>query len=224
MKRVLVTGATGFVGRHTLSNLIGRGFEVFAVSSRPETEQIDGVQWLRADLLNADRAESVVAETRPSHLLHLAWHPSVPGKFWNAPENFSWVQASIDLLDAFVRHGGRRVVSAGTCAEYDWNYGLCVENRTPLNPRTPYGVCKHGLQAWQSALCEQAGVSSAWGRPFLMYGPFEHPGRLVASVINALLTGRPALCSAGTQIRDLMHIQDVADAFAALLDCDVDGR
>jgi nucleoside-diphosphate-sugar epimerase len=180
------------------------------------------VQWVEADLINPLETNALLIQFQPTHLLHFAWYAE-PGKFWNAPENFQWVQASLSLLQSFARNGGRRMVSAGTCAEYDWNYGYCVEQRTPLVPATIYGTCKNALKSLQSAFCRQAGISQAWGRIFFLYGPREHPNRLVASVINALRHQEPARCSHGSQIRDFMHVQDAAEAFVALLDSEVEG-
>jgi nucleoside-diphosphate-sugar epimerase len=88
---------------------------------------------------------------------------------------------------------------------------------------TAYGICKKSMQEMLEAFCLQVGLSGAWGRIFFLYGPFEHPGRLVASVTNSLLQGEPARCSHGNQIRDLLHVQDVAGAFAALADSNVQG-
>ncbi len=74
-----------------------------------------------------------------------------------------------------------------------------------------------------SAHCAEVGLSSAWGRIFFVYGPYEHPSRLVPSVIRALRQGVPARCTAGTQLRDFLHVRDVAAAFVALLDSTIEG-
>lgn len=222
MNKVLLTGATGFIGRHCLSSLLANGYEVHAVSCRPRPEDPSGVRWHQADLLNPARVSELMADVRPSHLLHLAWF-AVPGKYWTSPENLRWVQASIDLLRGFARHGGRRVVMAGTCAEYDWRYGYCAERVTPLAPSTLYGTCKHSLQLMSDAFAQQAELDAAWGRIFFLYGPHENPNRLVASVVRAVLSGEPAPCSHGNQLRDFLYVQDVADAFVALLNSGVSG-
>jgi nucleoside-diphosphate-sugar epimerase len=73
------------------------------------------------------------------------------------------------------------------------------------------------------AFCKQTGLSYAWGRIFFLYGPHEHPDRLVSSVIRSLLQGEPARCSHGNQIRDFLHVEDVAHAFVTLLDSDMEG-
>jgi nucleoside-diphosphate-sugar epimerase len=224
MNKILITGATGFIGRHCLPTLSARGYEVHAVSTNGSIDNRfnSDVRWHKVDLLDSDSLWNLMSKVKPSHLLHFAWY-AVPGKYWTSLENLRWVQASLDLLQAFILHGGKRAVMAGTCAEYDWRYGYCSERTTPLAPSTLYGTCKHSLQIMLDSAAEQTGLSTAWGRIFFLYGPNENPNRLVSSVIRSLLLGEPALCSHGNQIRDFLYVQDVADAFVALLESDVEG-
>ena len=221
-RRVLVTGATGCVGRHVLPLLVERGWDVVAVQSRRAAPQVAGVQWVQGDLLDPGDVRRIVDAARASHLLHLAWYIA-PGKWAAAPENFLWVRAGLDLAMAFKSAGGSRMVTAGSCLEYDWNAGVCVEDSTALAPHTTYGTCKHALQLLTSALMPDSGTSSAWGRIFFLYGPYEHPDRLVASVIRSVLSGQPARTSHGRQVRDYLYVADVADAFVRLLESDVTG-
>lgn len=220
MKRVLVTGATGFIGRHALEPLRQRGFDVHTASRRGENP--DGVTAHAVDLLDPAASRDLVVRLRPTHLLHLAWYVE-HGRFWTAPENELWVSATVSLVGAFADAGGRRAVLAGTCAEYDWSLGWCDERETPLAPRSLYAQCKDRTRAKVEALCAQRGVEFAWGRIFHLYGPGEHPQRLVASVIRALLAGEEARCTSGVQQRDFLHVADVAGAFVALLDSPVTG-
>ncbi len=222
MKRVLLTGARGFIGRHAPALLTARGFEVHAVSSQQSAESIPDVVWHRTNLLDSTETLRLMTEVRPTHLLHLAWYAE-PGKFWHSPENFQWLEASIALLRHFREQGGERVVMAGTCAEYDWDYGFFSEAITPCRPATSYGACKNALHETLQSYCAAQGMSGAWGRIFFLYGPGEHPARLVASVITDLLGGEQARCTHGNQIRDFLHVEDVASAFVALLDSTVEG-
>lgn len=222
MKKILLTGATGFIGRHCLPLLSARGYEVHAVSTRGSLDGSSVIHWHKVDLLNSLQLQDLVADVMPSHLLHFAWY-AVPGKYWASLENIRWVQSSLELLQAFVKNGGDRAVMAGTCAEYDWKYGYCSEKVTPLAPSTLYGTCKHSLQIMLDSFSKQTGLSTAWGRIFSLYGPYEHQDRLTSSVIRSLLMGERARCSHGNQIRDFLYVKDVADAFVALLESSVEG-
>ncbi len=220
-RRVLLTGASGFIGEAAIGPLQRAGFEVHGIARRRLEAPAD-VTWHSIDLLDQAQMQRLVKAIAPSHLLHFAWYAE-PGKYWTAPDNLDWLRASLALLQAFSLSGGRRVVMAGTCAEYDWNHDCCVENLTPLVPSTLYGMCKHALQEVLGVYSRQYGLSSAWGRIFFPYGPREQPSRLVPSVICALLEGRPALCTSGEQVRDFVHVQDAAGAFVALLGTEVEG-
>ena len=119
--------------------------------------------------------------------------------------------------------GGQAGGVAGTCLQYDWRFGFCSENVTPIRPTTLYGICKNSLQEIVNHLPRDEDFSTAWGRIFFLYGPYEPRSRLVPSVILSLLGGQTARCTHGRQIRDFMHVRDVAEAFVAVLDSDVRG-
>ncbi len=215
---MLVTGASGFVGRHTIDPLLHRGFEVHAVAARAAPTHA-GAVWHRADLLDVQAAAALLDVVRPAALLHFAWY-TVPGAYWSSPENERWLEASVSLIAEFARRGGRRVVVAGTCAEYDWTLeGRCHEGHSPLRPATRYGQAK--LRLLQAL--ERIDLDFAWGRIFQPFGPHERPERLVPSVIRALLRREPARCTHGRQLRDFIYVADLGDAFAALVDSSVQG-
>ncbi|MDH3671269.1 MAG: NAD(P)-dependent oxidoreductase [Gammaproteobacteria bacterium] len=222
MKRVLVTGATGFIGRHCLKPLLERGYEVHAVCHDRPVVESSSLTWHRADLLVEGEIARIAKTAKPTHLLHLAWC-ATPGEFWTSLENLRWVKASIDLLEVFARYGGQRCVVAGSYAEYDWRHGRLEENSTPLGPSTLYGACKHGLHVILDTFAWQSGFMVAWGRVFHVYGPHEHPQRLMPSVCLSLLKGEEARCTHGNQVRDFLYVEDAADAFVALLDSEVIG-
>ena len=215
MERIVVTGASGFIGRNCVDQLTARGLEVHAISSHAHVSPEGAVFWHRCDLLKPHSIDAILEEVRPSHLLHLAWY-AAPGKFWTAPENLAWCAASVELLRSFAEQGGSRAVFAGTCAEYDWRFGYCSEDVTPTNPQTLYGVCKRALSDVAFAFAKISGIEVAWARLFHLYGPHEQAGRLVSSVARALARGERVRCSSGSQVRDYMHVKDAAAALACL--------
>src|SRR3954469_11417707 len=196
VRRLLLTGAGGFIGRHVPGLLTARGFEVHAVGRQD------------VDLLDAEATDALVAEIGASHLLHLAWYTE-HGKFWEASENHDWSEATLRLAGSFRAAGGERLVAAGTCAEY--------------GPPTLYGAAKNATRLELEAYAAETGLSFAWGRVFFPYGPGERPQRVVAAAARAAVTGEPFACTSGEQIRDFLYVEDVASAFAALVDSEATG-
>lgn len=224
MKKVLVTGATGFIGRYTLAPLLSKGYEVHATYHLQPNHAEQHVYWHKANLLASDDVTRLMHEVRPTHLLHFAWYVE-HGKFWNAPENWDWLIASLNLLHRFIEKDGQRAVFAGTCAEYEWNIdsGICDEHTTPTNPNTLYGASKLALFTAGQILARHHGLSFAHGRIFFPYGPGEPPQKLVSSVIRSLLKNEIAKTGFGNQVRDFIYVDDAANAFVNLLMSDVQG-
>ncbi len=207
--RVLLTGATGFIGSHVARELLGRGHEVHATlrpgSDRRRIRDLEG-------RLRAWEGEMDAVPVEPDLTLHLAWYAE-PGKYLEAPENEACLAASRRLLS---RVGGR-VVAAGTCFELDTRLGRLREDN-PARPTSLYARCKDALRR-----DVESRPDSAWLRFFYQYGPWEDPRRLVPSVIRSVQRGEPAAVSPGGQGRDYLHVEDVARAVADVAESRLSG-
>jgi len=219
--RVLVTGASGFVGRWSLEPLLASGAEVHAVQ-RHAPPTTAGVVAHATDLHDREAVESLMRRVTPTHLLHFAWI-ATPDIYLTSLDNPLWLRSSLQVVDAFLANGGSRVIVAGTVAEYDWSAGVCSERTTPCRPATLYAACKHAqyevLERWSA----QVGFSFAEGRLFWTYGPEESPERLVPGMIHASLSRKPFQLRYPAQVRDYLHVADVGAAFSALLLSEVQG-
>jgi nucleoside-diphosphate-sugar epimerase len=214
--RLLLTGASGFIGTALLQRFIREGWQVDAVRRTPDAPDTHGVRWHRCDLWDETAMQRLLAQTRPTHLVLNAWI-STPGVFWSSPDNQRWLDATTALLHAFGAQGGRSVLGLGSCAEYDWSAAQFIEGTTAERPATAYGQAK--LVACQRlfTLADTYGFRAAWGRIFMPYGAGDAAERLIPSLIRQLVHHEPIALSAGTQQRDFIAVDDVAEAVARLL-------
>lgn len=218
MKRIVVTGGTGFVGRNVLP-LLGGEVHVFDRNAG----DLKSVNWHALDLSDIEKTQILLREIQPTHLLHLAWFVP-PNEFWTSPENVAWIYRSFELLKSFAKAGGKRAVLIGSCAEYDWTIGgYCDEKETPLKPSTLYGAAKRSLFELATIYAANVGLSLAWARLFFMFGAGEPEAKFIAYVIKSLLSKKKAVCKNADLVRDYLFVKDVAEALKMLLENDVCG-
>jgi nucleoside-diphosphate-sugar epimerase len=205
--------------------LQARGFEVH-VTARGGLPTAPGFTAHAVDLLRQDEARRLIADLRPAIIIHAAWYVA-HGRFWTAPENTDWLEASTALATYAAEAGTRRFLGLGTCAEYATEAGDDAypwpESRR-IAPATPYGEAKAALARRLAEMAEgRARFSFAWARLFHLFGPGENPARLVPSIMIALREGREAPCSSGRPVRDFISTPRAAAAIAALGASDVQG-
>jgi nucleoside-diphosphate-sugar epimerase len=203
--RILLTGATGFIGRSVARRLAGEGYAVVALhGSRSPPFDDPNIEWVECDLL--DRPPDLAA-LGPTHCIHMAWYTN-HADYLIHPVNRNWVNASLRLAEVFVAAGGTRFVGLGTCLEYDVAdaAGACTEGETPLRPETFYARCKLELSESLARTC----ADFAWARVFFVYGPGDRAGRLVPGLVERLKRGEPAVPTYGGLRRDYIHVDDLA--------------
>lgn len=224
--KILLTGASGFVGAHLSRALLGRGHAVRA-SYLPtdDTARLDALapnaERMPLDLAAADEAALDRALDGADACVHAAWY-AVPGRYLTAPENLTCLDMSIRLLRAVARRRVTRFVGVGSCFEYDLSGGD-LDERAPLRPATLYAAAKASLFMLGEQLAAAEGLSFAWCRLFYLYGPFEPPRRLVPDLFASLLSGAPVPVTHGRQVRDFLHIADAASALATVVESDARG-
>lgn len=224
--RLLLTGATGFLGRNLL-DLLERsapGVEVHVFSrsaSVPDT--LSGQATVHeVDLLDPDAVAQAVEATSCTHLGHMGWLGAESPNRYGSPDNKRWVDASQYLFDRFTAHSGTRIVHIGSCIEYGNGIAGPQNEDSPLDSDTAYGQAK--AEVSQSILDGFGeGTTAAVARIFFCYGRYEQRERLVPSIITSLLNGEPLDLTEGRQRRDYLDGRDVAKALVTLLQSDASG-
>jgi nucleoside-diphosphate-sugar epimerase len=212
--RVLLTGASGFIGSHVARIALAEGHEVVAlVRPGSSLRRLDGVRG-RLNLLEGDlRDAQALRLDKADVCLHLAWYAE-PGKYLKAGENLDCLEGSLALLRLLHDVGCPRLVLAGTSFEYDARPDP-VRETSAIRPATLYAAAKHALFLVASNFDPSSG-SVATARIFSLYGPREDPRRLVPFVLSKLLEGKECPITGGEKIRDFSHVEDVAGALWAI--------
>ncbi|MDF2368197.1 NAD(P)-dependent oxidoreductase, partial [Sneathiella sp.] len=213
MKRCLVTGATGFIGRHVVRRLLEEGWQVLSISRNATLAISQHHEHVALDLHDPAAVDGFVKARKPSHLIHLAWE-ATPGKFWHSTDNFRWVSSSALLLDAFVRHGGEKAVLAGSCAEYKWESSPLDEDTSPLNATTYYSASKLAFKGLAEVIATD--ISLVWARIFFPYGPDEDESKLISYIFREISANRLPAIQTPDRAVDMIHVADVAAALESL--------
>lgn len=218
--RVFLTGASGFVGSHVLRGLLAAGHDVLALVVPDDPlwrvrDLVDRFSVVSGTLTDLPELRDGLSAWRPEACIHLAWYAE-PGKYLRAPENIASLLGSLELVREMAGMGCTRIVGAGTCAEYDIPLGHPREDEGS-QPATLYAAAKLSCGLLGESLAAQSDVRFAWARIFYPYGPYEDERRVVPALIRALLNGQPFPATHGAQVRDYIHVEDVAAAFVTLV-------
>jgi nucleoside-diphosphate-sugar epimerase len=213
--RVLVTGATGFLGSH-LVELLSRRNILTCILIRPESdtwrirELLPKTVQIHGDLARLEGVREAIREFAPDAVVHVAWR-GAGNRYRNEVSQFDNLHWSLRLLRLAGEIGAKHWIGIGSQAEYGrWNKR--IHEKTPNRPTTLYGIAKLCTCLMSRHLCRQLGLRFVWLRLFAAYGPKDDPGWLIPYVILTLLRGqRPALTE-GAQCWDYLYISDVVDA------------
>ena len=209
--RVLLTGATGFVGQYVARELEIDQVEFVTVSRAPSNANRKHIQ---ADLLSLTDCLGLVKEANATHLIHLAWYTE-HGKYWTHPLNVNWIKATVCLVEAFCKVGGKHVTILGTCAEYDWSHDYLTEDM-PIIPASIYGAAKDATRRICENICKEFSVPLAWGRLFFAYGKGEPETRLLPSLAAVFKGERTSFGVNLNSYRDFLHVSDAASALLTI--------
>lgn len=223
--RILLTGATGFIGSAIRRLALQRGHAVAALVHPAETQRIEatpspGLIWPVGTLDQAPWEE--IRRFAADTCIHAAWI-ATPGVYLESPENFKFVTWSLDFLRRAREAGVRRVVVLGTCIEYQISGAPLSEEHTPVAPTTTYARCKNDLRLALAREAAAEGFQLCWGRVFYPYGAGEHPSRLCSSITQKIARGEEIVLQTPHSTKDYIHIGDLAAAIVLTAEKEFNG-
>lgn len=212
--RIVVTGSNGFIGSWLTRRAVHAGHQVWGVVRpwRPGPS-VDG-PFVRAEARDPSDLGPILRDARPDVLVHLAW-PVPPRTYRHDGINIDGLHLTGQIFDEAAAAGVPHVIGIGTCLELADTDAPRLERDTPA-PSTLYGTCKDAARQLGERLLSDVGTTFTWARLFHVYGPGEPRGRLTREALEAFREGRSFRTTPGAQIRDWMHVADVADALLAL--------
>jgi UDP-glucose 4-epimerase len=220
MKKIVITGAAGFVGRHCSRHFKINGFEVYGIDSSPEEHapMSDLTAYRRMRLPSAE-IDELLAETRPAALVHCAGRASVPLSVSDPKTDFySGPVLTWEILDSVRRCSPEtRFLFLSSAAVYGTPASLPVSESAPVAPLSPYGSHKHQSEAICSEFHDMFGIRSASLRIFSAYGPGLQRQVMWDLCHQALTRQAIAAQGTGTESRDFVHVRDICSAIECVL-------
>lgn len=212
--KILVTGATGFIGSAFSKLALTRGHEVGgmmlpAEKPSPLVPASERMRWITGTL--ADLPWREIESFKPDACIHFAWI-ATPGVYLESPENEKHLEWSLNLARRLKGIGLRQFIGVGTCIEYKITDAPLNEDTTPVDPTTLYSRCKNVLRETLEAEARKDGTHFCWGRIFYPYGVGEHPDRLCSALIRKLTRGEKLVLKTPHSTKDYIYIEDLAAA------------
>jgi nucleoside-diphosphate-sugar epimerase len=208
---VILTGATGFVGRQVLRALATTGAKVRVIVRKGrewEVERSDALESIVSteDLFAEDVSWWVEVLRDSETIIHCAWYAE-PGKYLRSTQNLSCLIGTLQMAKGAILAGMKRFVGIGTCFEYDLTNGF-VSIDTPLMPLTPYAGAKVAAFLGLTHILPAQGLEFSWCRLFYLHGEGEDGRRLIPYLRANLADGMPVKIVSGEHIRDFLDVRD----------------
>lgn len=221
IEKIVITGATGVIGRALITEAIRNNKEVLAIVHKNsvragDLETIKGCKVLKADLNEYEHVpefmkEQGLEEKGYEIFFHLAWMAPFGDDRNNLDLQLNNVYAALEAVKLAHKLGCHSFVGAGSQAEYGRVEGVLSPN-TPTYPETGYGIAKLCAGQMTRLLCEQIGIRHMWTRILSVYGPYDRKETLISTAITNMLKNVDTYFTPCKQIWDYIYSEDAARA------------
>lgn len=210
--KIFITGGTGFIGKEIVNLLKGNRKYQCYVLTRKRLADSDNIHYICGDIFDDSLIKNSISDILPDILLHLAWNVQ-DENFSSSDENLLWYKKSVQLSKCFLEYGGKAIIAAGTCFEYDMTNIEKLSEDSTCNPQSLYGKCKVAVYNELRNLCRNYQARLVWGRIFYPYGPEEEKRKLIATAFASFKSDSSFVCKTPENIIDYIYVKDVAEMF-----------
>ena len=208
--KVLLTGASGFIGLPLLQNLVEQGHQILAITRAP-VKYLKSVDFIQADLSSPVTYYKRVESFEPEVVIHLAWQGIPDFSYENSKNNLNY---SLDFFSFIIRLGCcKKIIVSGSCFEFNKLNGECLESENSTS-KDNFTWAKHSIRAWLEIQCSAAEIQLGWLRIFYVYGPRQRSNSLIPTILNSLEKGNFPEIRTPKNSNDFIYIEDVVNAFS----------
>ena len=208
--RVLITGASGFIGKPLSKKLSKLGCEVLGLTRSIPLENQNSIDWLESNLSSPSSYRDRVELFQPEVLIHLAWQ-DIPD--FSVDKSIMNLNHSLEFLSFVAQLGScKKILISGSCLEYGKVHGECKDTDKVL-PNNYFTLAKNSLHLWIEAIAKEKSISLGWFRLFYVFGPGQRKESLIPSILNHLKIGTLPEIKTPSSANDYIFIDDVVEAF-----------
>lgn len=208
--KILITGASGFIGKPLSKKLSELGYEVMGLTRCIPRDIDNDIYWLESDLSSSKSYKEKIELFEPEVLIHLAWQDIPDFSLRKSTKN---LYQSLDFLSFISQIGScKKILISGTCLEYGKKQGECKETDKIIT-KDYFTLAKHSLHLWADAITKEKSICLGWFRLFYVYGPGQREESLIPSILNKLKIGQLPEIKTPWSANDYIYIDDVIDAF-----------
>lgn len=209
--RVLITGASGFIGFPLSNKLSELGFKVLAIGRSIPVNGHKSISWIKSDLNSVETYKDKINAFKPEVIIHLAWQDipdfSFEKSFFNLNQSIKFISFITEIKSC------RKIIISGSCWEYGKVQGECKETDAAL-PSNYFTLAKHSLRLWVEEIAKEKSICLGWFRLFYVYGPGQRSESLIPSILNHLKIGSLPEIKTPHSANDYIFIDDVIDALS----------